>query len=100
MYKTRSNRSNCSTKIQTLNTLPCKVSILNNAKHIVQIHSIALLKSCEAVPVRYFAKTKLLILHCCIKFMGKSFEVYIKAFLDCLKKLEEEAFVKNVTYCF
>ena len=32
--------------------------------------------------------------------MGKSFEVYIKACLDCLKKLEEEAFVKNVAYCF
>ena len=57
MYKTRLHRFNCSTKIQTLNALPCRVSILNNPKHIVQIHNIALLKSCEAVPLRYFAKT-------------------------------------------
>ena len=64
MYKTRLNRSNCSTKIQTLNTLPCKVSILSNTRHIVQIHSIALLKSCEAVPLRYFAKTELVMLLC------------------------------------
>ena len=57
MYKTRLHRFNCSTKIQTLNALPCKVSILNNARLIVQIHNIALLKTCEAVPLRYFAKT-------------------------------------------
>ena len=61
MYKTRFHRFNCSTKIQTPNVLPCKVSILNNAKLIVQMHNLALLKSCEVVTLRYFAKTKLLM---------------------------------------
>ena len=32
--------------------------------------------------------------------MGKSFEAYIKACIDCLKKLTEEVCVKNVAYCF
>ena len=56
MYKTRLHRFNCSTKIQTLNILPCKVSILNNAKLIVQMHNLALLKSCKVVTLLYFAK--------------------------------------------
>ena len=68
MYKTRLNRSNCSTKIQTLNALPCKVSILYKAKHIVQIHNIALLRSCEAVPLRYFPKTN--TTHCLTLLKG------------------------------
>ena len=61
MYKTRLHRFNCSPKIQTLNVLPCKVIILNNTKLIVQMHSLALLKSCEVVALRYVAKTKLLM---------------------------------------
>ena len=64
MYKTTLHRFNCSTKIQILNVLPCKVSILNNAKLIVQMHNLVLLKSCDVVTLRYFAKTKLLMLLC------------------------------------
>ena len=38
-----------------------KLSMYYHAKFIVQMHNLALLKSCEVVTLRYFAKTKLLM---------------------------------------